>query len=112
LVLDTGLVGVAFRDLAFLRRNTHRARAAIKERRTSPPTTAPAITPLFTDALSLTGVGEVVDGSLGEDVVGSGEEVEVELMVRPGDGEMDGDGVNTHDKSGPLATKKMLDGRA
>lgn len=109
LALATEPVGVAFRVLVFRRRNTHRTIAAIRRRTANPPTTPPAIAPLFTDESSSTGVGDVRAGSPGADgeVLGDRERVEVGVTDRLDDG-----GANKHDTSGPLVIVKILDGTA
>lgn len=79
LVLGPEHAGAAQWALVFRRRNTHRARVAIRARRTTPPITPPAITPLCTDKDKppMAGVGSAADEEVIEDVLGDGEGVGV-----------------------------------
>jgi hypothetical protein len=110
LVADTAPGGVAFRLLVFRRRDIHRAIAAIKARTTIPPTTPPAIGPVFTDELTTAGTDVVTYGLLVEDVRWDEERLEgtVEDEVEDGRTE-DCDEARTQDTSTPLVTLKRLD---
>lgn len=107
LVLDTE-VRLVFRVLVFRRRNNHRANAAIRKR-TAPPTTPPAMAPLFTDELPTINGVVVTDGP----IVEGGKSVEAGVVGEvEDDGVEDCDGVTTQDTSSPLVTLKILDGMA
>lgn len=70
LVLGTEPVGVVLWALAFRKRSTHRTSAAMRARKPTPPTTLPAITPLFVVRLATTGLDDDTTGGLFvEDVV-------------------------------------------
>lgn len=87
-------------EVAFRRRNTHKAAAAIRERIATPLTTVPAINPLCTEPPG-TVIGGVVDGLLVEE--------EVEMYV-PEDGWVeDCSEPARQEVSGPLVTLKTLD---
>jgi hypothetical protein len=78
-------------------------------RRTTPPTTPPAIARLFAEELPIITVDVATDGEDVEDVLGGREYVELGV----GDDETEGcDGATTQDTSRPFVTLKILDGIA
>jgi len=101
--------GFVFRLLAFRRRYSNRATAAIRARTATPPITPPAMARPWTDESAAVDVGVATDGVSVGDVVRDREGSEVVGNIEE-DGEMeDCNGVTTQDTSRPLVTLKMLD---